>query len=416
MIKRKRSVKLRHEGGVGTGSDRLPKMAVFRSSRKSIILLFLVLMVVCSLYYFQGPCFAAPPEAVMVGPAKYVMGSDSKKYMYNNDMPLIFIGGMPRSGTTLLRVLLDAHPDIRCGEETRVIPRILGIKQQWTKSNIESKRLQAAGITTDVLDAAVSSFILEVIARHGEPAPRLCNKDPFTLRSAVYLHSIFPNAKYIFMIRDGRAVVHSVIIRKVTISGFDLTDYRQCMQKWNAAMQAMYNQCRQLGLEYCLPVYYEQLVLHPKPWMEKILKFLDVPWNDSVMHHDQFVNKPGGISLSKLERSTDQVIKPINLEALSKWVGHIPEEVIKDMPTIAPMLSVLGYNPYANPPNYGKPDSFVIRNTKEIEDQRTIWENKEKKLQEEMEAIKRSAFRRKEPDVGPNSVVDTPGKTNDKGR
>lgn len=131
-------------------------------------------------------------------------------------MPIIFIGGMPRSGTTLLRVLLDAHPDIRCGEETRVIPRLLGIRQQWMKAAFESRRLREAGITPQVLDAAVSAFILEIVAKHGPPAPRLCNKDPFTLRSAVYLRQLFPNAKFIFMIRDGRAVVHSIITRKVS--------------------------------------------------------------------------------------------------------------------------------------------------------------------------------------------------------
>ncbi|GBO32091.1 Protein-tyrosine sulfotransferase [Araneus ventricosus] len=65
-------------------------------------------------------------------------------------MPLVFIGGMPRSGTTLLRVLLDAHPDIRCGEETRVIPRLLGLKSQWLKSPLESRRLKEAGITPQV--------------------------------------------------------------------------------------------------------------------------------------------------------------------------------------------------------------------------------------------------------------------------
>ena len=122
---------------------------------------------------------------------------------------------MPRSGTTLLRVLLDAHPSIRCGEETRIIPRILGFRQQWIKQPFEARRLQEAGITTEVLNSAISAFILEVVAKHGPPAPRLCNKDPFTLRSAVYLKQLFPNSKFIFMIRDGRAVVHSIISRKV---------------------------------------------------------------------------------------------------------------------------------------------------------------------------------------------------------
>lgn len=122
---------------------------------------------------------------------------------------------MPRSGTTLLRVMLDAHPDIRCGEETRVVPRILGLRQQWLKTGLEAERLKEAGIDEDVLDSALSAFILEIIVKHGVPAPRLCNKDPFTLRSAVYLRKLFPKAKFILMIRDGRAVVNSIISRKV---------------------------------------------------------------------------------------------------------------------------------------------------------------------------------------------------------
>lgn len=43
-----------------------------------------------------------------------------------------------------------------------------------------------------------------------------------------------------------------------------------------------------------------------------------------------------------MERSSDQVVKPVNLDALSKWVGHFPEDVLIDMPHIAPMLAELG--------------------------------------------------------------------------
>lgn len=66
---------------------------------------------------------------------------------------------------------------------------------------------------------------------------------------------------------------------------------------------------------------------------------------------------------NRVERSSDQVIKPVNLEAMSKWVGNIPDDVVRDMADIAPMLSVLGYDPYANPPDYGKADSWVQENT-----------------------------------------------------
>nr|CDJ86739.1 protein-tyrosine sulfotransferase A [Haemonchus contortus] len=99
-------------------------------------------------------------------------------------------GGVPRSGTTLMRVMLDAHPDIRCGEETSVIPYVLGMRLHF-----ESK-----------------------------VAKRLCNKDPFTAFHLPTLIRMFPNAKHILMIRDARATIHSMIDRNVPVSGFNHSD------------------------------------------------------------------------------------------------------------------------------------------------------------------------------------------------
>jgi protein-tyrosine sulfotransferase len=258
-----------------------------------------------------------------------------------------------------MRSMLDAHSAIRCGEETRVIPRILGLASQWNRSAKESNRLREAGLSDEIIADAVAAFILEVVVKHGEPAQRLCNKDPFSLKYGRFLLKLFPQGKLIFMIRDGRAVVHSVISRKVTITGFDLTDYRQCLTKWSNSVTVMLRECDELGEERCLKVKYEDLLLHPKPQMERILKYLDLPWESAVLHHEQYVNKPGGVSLSKLERSTDQVVKPVNADALSKWVGAIPDDVIREMDTIAPMLEKLGYDPHATPPKYGVQDPPV---------------------------------------------------------
>ena len=55
----------------------------------------------------------------------------------------------------------------------------------------------------------------------------------------------------------------------------------------------------QAGPSVCLPVQYEDLVLHPKKAMEKVLKFLDVKWDDWVLHHEQTIGKEKGVSLSR---------------------------------------------------------------------------------------------------------------------
>ena len=286
---------------------------------------------------------------------------DGKVYEYDRNSQIIFIGGVPESGTKLMRGMLDAHPEVRCGQETIVVPRILQMRSKWMKSQKESIRLEEAGLTGDVLDSAFSAFILEILAQQGKASSRLCNNDPSTIYSGTYLKHLFPKSKFIFMVRDGRANVHSIITGNETITGFDPKSYRKSLRKWNTEISTMNNQCEDLGSDYCFKVYYEQLVLHPRKWLTKIFKFLEIDWDEDIMHQEtQFTVRAPGISLS-----SDQVVKPMSIEDLFKWVGKMPEDVIEDMANIAPMLEKMGYDAHGNPPIYGIPDTEVVKNTKD---------------------------------------------------
>lgn len=164
-----------------------------RLSVKRSVVLLLTLFGACTLtrtLYEVLTCPGEVPRTHMV--SIRVQNSNQTQYRYNQNTPMVFVGGVPRSGTTLMRAMLDAHPDIRCGEETRVIPRILSLRQGWGRQTEERWALEDEGISQELLDAATRAFLLEIIARHGDPAPLLCNKDPFTLKSAVYLSYIFP--------------------------------------------------------------------------------------------------------------------------------------------------------------------------------------------------------------------------------
>lgn len=92
-------------------------------------------------------------------------------------------------------------------------------------------------------------------------------------------------------------------------------------------------------------VYYEQLILHPEANLRRILDFLNIQWDDEVLRHEQLIGNE--ISISNSEKSSDQLIN-----SLSSWVNYLPNDVLANMSYIAPMLTLLGYDPKANPPDY----------------------------------------------------------------
>lgn len=107
-----------------------------------------------------------------------------------------------------MRILLDIHPLVRCGPEPIVTRELLRYRRHLeTMSDL----LSQSGITENVLDDASAAFIATVIQEMGPKAPRLCHKDPSSFIYLEELADMFPKAKFIHMIRDGRAAIASTI-------------------------------------------------------------------------------------------------------------------------------------------------------------------------------------------------------------
>ena len=74
----------------------------------------------------------------------------------------------------------------------------------------------------------------------------------------------------------------------------DRSDIGKCLQQWSRGTQALLEQCEQLGVgTRCLPVYYERLVLDTERTVRRVLRFLGLPWTDTVLRHQDFVEANG---------------------------------------------------------------------------------------------------------------------------
>ncbi|XP_053628928.2 uncharacterized protein [Cherax quadricarinatus] len=78
----------------------------------------------------------------------------------------------------------------------------------------ERQRLQLAGISQMVVMEAAQLFLLDVLANNGPSASRLCTRDVLALTGGVFLKTLFPNVKFIFLVRDTRAAATHLVHRQ----------------------------------------------------------------------------------------------------------------------------------------------------------------------------------------------------------
>lgn len=198
-------------------------------------------------------------------------------YSYNRELSLLFIGGITGSGLELMRSTLDQNPYIRCSSETEIITNLIIRRGEWTNSKIEKERLVHAGMSDFIIDEAVSAFILEAILKQGKIANLLCNKDSVIFNHVRYISRLFPNAKFLLMIRDARSTVDHLVYNRIYYNNVNTNNYYEdTLKGWNKVTMDFYNDCKFLGSDVCKIVYYERLILETRKTLNEIYKFLNL--------------------------------------------------------------------------------------------------------------------------------------------
>ena len=200
----------------------------------------------------------------------------------------IIIGGCPRSGTTLLRMMIDSHPRIVCGPELKVVnliaanfARMRGIHGAMLEANFRVKP-----------DALARTFGDQIVAllepsRIASGKPRVAEKTPQNVHVFRFVADMLPDSPMVHLVRDGRDVVRSLLEQQwmdpETGQRLAYTeDPREAAKYWvRCVSDANFEHPRLLHITY------ESLVQSPKETMKRVLKHVRERWDDAVLRHEQ---------------------------------------------------------------------------------------------------------------------------------
>lgn len=224
----------------------------------------------------------------------------------------IFIGGCPRSGTTLFRAMLNAHGRIYAGPETKLVRDLAAVRDRWDRASTHQ-----AGVSSPMLDRAAAAFTDQLLSEWGQGAPRVAEKTPGNLLHMRTLARMHPRARFIHVIRDGRAVVNSLM--KVNWSNPKTGKSLWYCESVDKAALYWAENIKQIRAQSPGParyyeLRYEDLVCSPEATMRAVLAWLDEPWDSTVLAHHQAPQE-----LPELETSSADAAQAVYTGANETW-------------------------------------------------------------------------------------------------
>jgi hypothetical protein len=210
--------------------------------------------------------------------------------------PAPFVVGVGRSGTTLLRLMLDAHPQLAIPAETHFVPELLEREAEcrsagelvdviisartWPDFGLEAGRLRAAAAGAHGAADVLRAFYGLCAEREGKP--RWGDKTPGYVKRMRTIAAGLGEARFIHLIRDGRDVALSRRSRGMGAEKpiADVADL------WQRRIENARRQAKKLRGRY-LELRYEDLVADPEPGLRDACELIELDFDAAMLAHQE---------------------------------------------------------------------------------------------------------------------------------
>jgi hypothetical protein len=270
-----------------------------------------------------------------------------------------FLVGSGRSGTTLLRAIFDSHPDLAIPDEVSFIVRLsrphYARRYGWpttfraepcadlllANGSLQRWGLDPSDVRSALLIPPARSFADAVRRLYrmwadGEGKARYGDKTPTHVLYLRRLARMFPEARFVHLIRDGRDVALSYLD-----AAWGPSTVEDAAVEWRRRVAAGRRAGRRLGSQRYAEVLYEDLVDDPENVVRRLCGFVDLPWDRRMLRYQERADDV--IGATRFPEAHRRLRLPPTT-GLRDWRRQMdPHDVARFEAIAGPLLSELGY-------------------------------------------------------------------------
>lgn len=263
--------------------------------------------------------------------------ADARSEAPAGDASPVFIVGFPRSGTTMLEQMLDAHPGYASMDERATLQRCIEwMEAQGKRYPYDLGTLDQAQV--EAMRQVYWSEIAKVIAL--APGQQLVDKNPLNMLRLPMIVRLFPNAKIILALRHPCDVLLSCYMQNFRSPAFMVlcSSLERLAKSYVNAMRFWIHHQALLQPDLLI-LKYEETVADFPAQVQRIGGFLGIAQPEFLAGFSQHAARKGYISTP----SYSQVVEPVNRRAVDRWHAYAPW-LAGALPILQPVAAHWGYD------------------------------------------------------------------------